>query len=103
MNINPLFHPIRYRIIKLLLMHQLMHYKEVARELDIDEEVALFHLAGLELMGIVQSEFKNEVKLYSLNWGKLLPYLEDARQEIERIKRNKLQSSFVGYLEVNER
>jgi len=79
-----------------------MHYKEVSRELDIDEEVALFHLAGLELMGIVKSEIKNEVKLYSLNWGKLLPYLEDARQEIERIKKTKLQDSFVEYLEVNE-
>mgnify|MGYP000073552440 CR=1 FL=1 len=84
---NPLFHPIRYRIIKLLLVRQLTSCKEVAEALDIDEDTASFHLAKLDIEKLVISEAREGEKCYRLNEDELFLCLEEAQDEIRRMIR----------------
>ena len=84
---NPLFHPIRYKIIKLLLIRQPISCKEVAEALDIDEETASFHLAKLDIEKLVISEMKENEKYYKLNEDELFLCLEEAQDEIRKMIR----------------
>lgn len=84
---NPLLHPIRYRIIKLLLIRQPISCEEVAEALDIDEETASFNLAKLDVEGLVMSEVQDGERYYRLYEDELALCLEEARDEMNRMIR----------------